>query len=195
MIRFRDKDYKRLRRIQAEGAPEFSEIALFQIPKEASFDPTEPWRIELLVGRETGPTSKAFTTFDLNYRLPARFLKVEEQPRVSEVETPHQETQGPATVAAARYGDGPPLWQRLWQQKRAEVFILGLSVAFLTGINWLSCRDVRSGRNEALHSLTGLAEPAVRRAARRILGHSYGNIEVIGSALSPLKQREFSSAS
>ena len=149
-IRFRDKDYKRLRRIQAEGAPDFSEIALFQIPKKASFDPTEPWRIELLVGRETGPTSKAFTTFDLDYRLPARFLKVEEQPRVNEVETPRQEAQGTATVAAARYGDGPPLWQRLWQQKRTEVFILGLSVVFLTGIfffqDWLVKRPVLTDR-------------------------------------------------
>jgi NosR/NirI family transcriptional regulator, nitrous oxide reductase regulator len=149
-IRFRDKDYKRLRRIEAAGAPEFSEVALFSIPKKASFDPTEPWRIELLVGRETGPTSKAFTTFDLNYTLPARFLKVEEQPRLSEAETPSQGAQGPQTVAAARYVDGPPLWQRLWQQKRVEVFLLGLSVIFLTGIfffqDWLVKRPVLTDR-------------------------------------------------
>ena len=74
-FRFHDRNYKRLRKVAASGAPDFSEVALFTIPRPEDFDPAEPWRIELLVGRATGPTSKAFLTFDLGYRLPQRYLK------------------------------------------------------------------------------------------------------------------------
>lgn len=139
-IRFRDKNYKRLREVAAEGAPDFQEIALFTIPKGADFDPTEPWRVELLVGRQTGPTSKAFTTFDLDYSLPQRFLKIIPAASDQSAQT------GPLLAEAG--GDrfepapsGPPLWQRLWQQKRIQIVVLVLSLTVLTAIfffqDWL----------------------------------------------------------
>ncbi|MCG8360087.1 MAG: FMN-binding protein, partial [Kiloniellales bacterium] len=64
-IRFRDRDHKRLGSIAAAGAPDLPDVDLFRIPEKAIFEPTEAWRVELLVGRETGPTSKAYLTFDL----------------------------------------------------------------------------------------------------------------------------------
>ena len=53
-IRFRDRDHQRLGDIAAAGNPGFPEIALFTIPATESFDPTEPWRLKLLVQREIG---------------------------------------------------------------------------------------------------------------------------------------------
>ncbi len=139
-IRFRDKDYKRLRKVASEGAPDFSEVALFTIPKGAAFDPAEPWRIELLVGRETGPTSKAFTTFDLNYSLPERFLKV--MPPVAQLSPQAPPSQAMITEGRVKMErSGPPLWHRLWQQKRIEIAVLVVSLLVLTGVfffqDWL----------------------------------------------------------
>ncbi len=48
-IRFRDRDHIRLGSLEAEGAPPFPEIALFVLPADFKFDPTEPWVLQLLV--------------------------------------------------------------------------------------------------------------------------------------------------
>ena len=69
-VRFRDRMHKRLVAVAAEGAPDFIETDLFKIPADAGFDPTKPFRIQLLVQREVGPIEKVFTTFDLGYQLP-----------------------------------------------------------------------------------------------------------------------------
>lgn len=135
-IRFRDKDYKRLGRVAADGAPKFTEVALFKIPKGAEFDPAEPWRIELLVGRATGPTAKAFLTFDLSYRVPQHYLKITQ---------PAPTASAPAPSAAVASGSSdPPLWPRLWRQKRVEVVILAVGLLILTMIfffqDWLAQR-------------------------------------------------------
>jgi transcriptional regulator of nitric oxide reductase len=42
-IRFRDRDHTRLGNLEAEGAPDFPEIALFAVPPEFTLDPTAPW--------------------------------------------------------------------------------------------------------------------------------------------------------
>ena len=53
------------------------EIALFVVPPEFALDPTEPWQLQLMVQRATGAREKAFLTFDLDYTLPERYLKLE----------------------------------------------------------------------------------------------------------------------
>ena len=132
-VRFRDRQHKRLRRIAAAGAPRLKEVDLFRIPAEMAFDPAAPWRLELLVQRATGPTSKAFLTFDLGYSPPQKYFKIEatgrqEAPSTSEATTPET--------------DGPPLWQTLWRQKTVQVVVLLAALAFLTLIffwqNWLA---------------------------------------------------------
>jgi len=134
-IRFRDKQYKRLRQVAAANAPAFDEVALFTIPKSAAFEATEPWRIELLVGRATGPTSKAFLTFDLAYRLPDRHLKTAAAQSSVPADRPVEAEPAPDQLEA-------PLWQRLWHAKTAEVVILLAALGFLTVIfffqDWLA---------------------------------------------------------
>lgn len=122
-VRFHDRDHKRLRAVGAAGAPNFKEVDLFYIPEGSVFDPAEPWRLELLVARATGPTRKAYLTFDLGYTPPDKYLK----------------TVAPLAPVAAAEGeialgaDGePPLWQRLWIQKTWQVAILVVAISILT---------------------------------------------------------------
>lgn len=133
-IRFRDKNYKRLRRVAAQGAPKFPEVALYRLPKGASFNPSEPWRIELLVGRATGPTDKAFLTFDLGYRLPDKYMRAIPVEPVAAPVLAKKTTVGGISLA-------PPIWQRLWRQKTIEVIILAVALFVLTLIfffqDWL----------------------------------------------------------
>ena len=72
------RDHRRIADIMAEGAPRFREIGVFTLPE--GFDPTVPWRLELLVQREISARDKSFTTFDLGYSLPARFLEEVQAP-------------------------------------------------------------------------------------------------------------------
>lgn len=123
-IRFRDRGHKRLRQVYAEGAPAFREIGLFRTPSEVKFDPASPWRLQLLVPRAVGPLDKVFTSFELAYRLPDRFVK-------TEAIVPPKEPAQPLAAAAT----GRPkseLWKRIWQQKTAQVVILCAAIAFLT---------------------------------------------------------------
>ena len=122
--RFRDRDHKRLRRVTAEGAPDFVDVDLFRIPKGQSLDPVEPWRVELLVGRDIGPTDKAFLTFALDYRVPDRFLLIEA------VETPAEDS-------ALELTEAPPLWQTLWRDKAWQVVVLAIALAVLILIFFL----------------------------------------------------------
>lgn len=138
-IRFNDKMYHRLRNVAAIGAPEFPEIGLFTIPKNANFDPTVPWRIELLVGRPTGPTDKAFLTFNLPYELPAQFIKAPQPEHVAEAEP---STDQVSETALENGPSGPPLWERLWRQKVGQIAlvcaaILALTIIFFTQ-DWLT---------------------------------------------------------
>jgi NosR/NirI family nitrous oxide reductase transcriptional regulator len=153
--RFRDKNQKRLAAVKAEGAPDFAETDLFYLPADGQFDPTQPWRVELLVGRRTGATSKAFETFDLGYQLPDRFMKIDA------TASPATESAGNADRASdparrnatepdipsiseflSSFGKpGTPLWQRMWQGKTVEIIILLVAIVFLTLIfffqSWL----------------------------------------------------------
>ena len=74
-VRFRDRMHKRIVSLAAEGAPAFTEADLFKIPADSGFDPSKPFRIQLLVQREVGPIEKLFTTFDPGYQLPEKYLR------------------------------------------------------------------------------------------------------------------------
>ena len=135
-IRFRDRYHKRLRKVAAAGAPKLKEVDLFRIPADLAFDPAAPWRLELLVHRATGPTTKAFLTFDLGYNPPDKYFKVE-----AAADGPASEQ--PAKPASAG-PDGRPLWQKLWDRKVVEIAILVTALVLLTLIfffqNWLAKR-------------------------------------------------------
>ncbi len=139
-IRFHDNYHKRLRRVAAEGAPEFKEVGLFRTPAELQFDAAAPWKLELLVGRNIGPTKKTFLTFDLAYDPPHRYLSF------SEVETPVSEE----AEAAGQVQAVEPIWKKMWQLKLAEIVVLGVALAVLTFVfffqDWLVKRPVLADR-------------------------------------------------
>ena len=156
-VRFRDRDHKRLGGVEAAHAPAFDEAGLFVLPEDMAFDPTQPWRIELLVHRAVGALEKDFLTYDLLYELPERYVE-----RVVEHRPPAERAAGrgaraPAASAplpsAGPVADGlaalapaveEPLWQRVWRDRIVDVSVLAAALIALTGIfffqNWFSRR-------------------------------------------------------
>ena len=117
-VRFRDKMHKRLGAVAAEGAPEFTETDLFKIPADVGFDPTKPFRIQLLVHREVGPIEKVFTTFDLGYQLPEKYLRAVAPPPAAEVPDAVAEVTTQDETAAHQ-----ALWKRIWADKQLEIAV------------------------------------------------------------------------
>ncbi|MBF0283264.1 MAG: regulatory protein NosR [Magnetococcales bacterium] len=142
---FRDQHYRRLG-LLATGMPEFTEVGLFKIPPNASFDPARPWALELLASRPLGPIEKAYTSFMLDFTLPERFL----------VRTPPPVPAAAPAAAGASLStlepesDQPPLWERIWQDRMGDVLVLSVSLAMLTMIfffqEWLVTRPVLVNR-------------------------------------------------
>lgn len=140
-IRFRDKMHKRMGGVAAAGAPDFPEVGLFMLPDNAEFDPAEPWRLQLLVQRAIAALDKVFVTFDLGYQPPDRYLKTEHPApaaAVSESADPAAATHDAAIRAAgaaeAEEAAETPLWQRIWQNRHADVAILSAAILLLTTI-------------------------------------------------------------
>ncbi len=133
-MRFRDRDHTRLGNLEA-GAPNFPEIALFVLPAEFAFDPTEPWVLQLLVQRVVGAKDKAWLTFDLGYTLPDGYIKREPaapappeaaassaaSPEAVPAAAPHK----PATGFAA---EDDPLWMQIW---RGNIVKISTTIAAL----------------------------------------------------------------
>jgi NosR/NirI family transcriptional regulator, nitrous oxide reductase regulator len=112
-VRFRDREHRRVGDIAAAGAPRLGEMDLFKIPADAGFDPTAPWRLQLLVGRDVAAIERVFTTFDLPWQPPERFLRpiaAEPVPELAAMASAEEEQ-------AARTA----LWQRIWHDKRFEI--------------------------------------------------------------------------
>ena len=134
-VRFRDRDHRRMGPIAAEGAPDFAERDLFRIPADAGFDPTRPFRLQLLVQREVAAIEKVFTTFELGYQLPARY------PRA---------VAPPAPVAQVEDGDEAQaqsaLWKRIWEDKTLEIVGLSVMLAILTLAFFFQMQLTRSDR-------------------------------------------------
>lgn len=137
-VRFHDRMHKRVVAVQAEGAPEFTEADLFKIPADVGFDPTKPFRLQLLVHREVGPIEKVFTTFDLGYQLPEKYLRAVAPPPVPEAAA-EVATQDEAAAQAA-------LWKRIWQDKRPQIVVTGAMLAVLTLVFFFQSLATRNAR-------------------------------------------------
>ncbi|MBX6367353.1 MAG: regulatory protein NosR [Rhodospirillales bacterium] len=150
-IRFRDRNHRRLGDLAADGAPSFREIGLFVAPEDSGFDPTEPWRLQLLVQRAIGARDKAFITFDLGYALPDKYVRTE-QPAAVVASTPAPPAAASPAPPAAAPGasaaepEEEPLWQRIWRSKTASIAVLVVALGILTAIfffqDWLVRRPV-----------------------------------------------------
>ena len=133
-IRFRDRDHTRLGNLEAEGAPDFSEIALFTVPPEFALDPTEPWMLQLLVQRVVATREKAWLTFDLGYTLPGAYMKTEPAPPVLQQAATSPAAPSAAPAAASRdtktsfAAEDEPLWMKIW---RGNVVKISTTIAAL----------------------------------------------------------------
>ncbi len=132
-ISFTDADHTLVERITAKDAPELREIGVFRIPAAQGFDATAPWRLELVVERDTGgPVLLA-----LDYNLPKEYVS------------------RPAGVAGSRApalsaSDGDALWQEIWYKRRGEVAILVTMLLVLTGV--LFFHDLLVRNTELYHT-------------------------------------------
>ncbi|MET4214391.1 NosR/NirI family nitrous oxide reductase transcriptional regulator [Bradyrhizobium sp. LA2.1] len=154
-IRFRDRDHTRLGSLEAQGAPDFPEIALFVVPAEFNFDPTEPWTLQLLVQRVVGAREKAWVTFELGYTLPDVYVKREpvkpaaQQSAAAPAKTPD----GAPVLAAERHGtatppaaEDEPLWMKIWRGNIVKIGTTALALGALTLIFFFQNQLVRRPR-------------------------------------------------
>lgn len=103
--------HRRLDRLAAQGAPEWRELALFDLPRGSGFDPARPFRLQVRVDG-VGPGGETVSTFlEVPYELAARYRQ-------------------PAETEAA--GSGLPDWREIWWERRFEVGTLVLALFVLT---------------------------------------------------------------
>ncbi len=138
-VRFRDRQHNRVGAIAAAGAPSFAELDLFRIPADSGFDPTKPWRLQLLVQRAIGPLEKAFLTFDLPYTLPEKYLRPVSGP------APAAESQ-PADVSDDELAAKAQLWQRIWRDRKFAIGTLAAALSVLTAFFFFQMPLTRSER-------------------------------------------------
>lgn len=134
-IRFRDRDHTRLGDLAAEGAPDFPEVALFTVPPEFAFDPTEPWVLQLLVQRVVGTRDKAWLTFDLGYTLPDSYMKHEPAALVRQPATPAASAPPVAASAGAAtfsVDEDEPLWMKIWRDNIVKISTTIVALGALT---------------------------------------------------------------
>jgi len=133
-VRFHDRQQRRLGEVAAEGAPTFTELDIFKIPADAEFDPTKPWRIQLLAQRVVGPVEKTFLTFDLGYNIPPHYLTALAPPVVAVAETEED-----AEARAA-------LWKRIWESKTFEIGVLVAMLTVLTAVFFFQVQATKHAR-------------------------------------------------
>ena len=138
-VRFRDRGHRRMGQIEADDAPEFTERDLFKIPADSGFDPTLPFRIQLLVHREVAAIEKVFTTFELGYQLPPQYQrKTAPDPAL---QAPLSQSQDLAEEDAQS-----ALWKRIWEDKTAEIIGLLVMLTVLTLVFFFQHFFTRSAR-------------------------------------------------
>ena len=131
-VRFRDRGHKRIGDIRAKNAPRLREIGLFEVPESVPFDPAAPWRLQLLVPRAIGALDKVFTTFDLRYIPPDRYLK-QESPPPPPAQARAETAPGTDTQEVSE-DEGKPLWMRIWRGRIVDIAVLVFALGVLTAI-------------------------------------------------------------
>lgn len=111
-IIFRDSDFFQLNDIYIEGAPDFSETAVFIIRDKFELDIGLPWQMELLVRRQLGALDSVFTRFFGDYNALEKYIDRPIQPVYIE-EVPEA------------------LWVSVWQNKKFQIVVLTISLVML----------------------------------------------------------------
>ena len=114
--RFTKEQHRLIEKLQVKGGPKFREMGIFVVPAHKGFDPTAPWRLELIVTRDTEDGQTVQAKFPLTYQVPDRFIVRPERSGISD---------GSLTSAldeAALVGDG--VWLQVWQNRLGEIAVL-----------------------------------------------------------------------
>lgn len=74
-IRLTREMHRSFERIAAEGAPELRERAVFVVPHSSGFDPTRPWRLQVLATRTNSDGEVATSLVDATYEIPAMYVR------------------------------------------------------------------------------------------------------------------------
>lgn len=119
IISFRDLDFYRLSDVYAAGMPDFTEMGIFIIRPQYTFDSGSDWTLELLVRRQTGPISSIFTSFELPYQIPEAYIQ---RPALT------------ASEQAAIDEASRPLWLNIWYQKTFQIVVLSIGLVVLLAI-------------------------------------------------------------
>lgn len=109
-VSFHDRDHIRLGDLALEGAPSLAERDIFIVREEAGFDPGQPWQLELLVRRASGPLDTEFSRFSADYSVPETYI---ERPEALVEE---------------------PIWVQVWRDKAFQIVVLSAGLLVLTGI-------------------------------------------------------------
>jgi len=115
-IRLDHARYRNVEALAASDAPALREIGVFAITADSGFDPLTPWRLELLVERETAQGATVQATFALEYDLPSRYRRVE----------------GAADLGAPTSDE--PLWVSMWQRRVGAIVGMVAMLTVLTAI-------------------------------------------------------------
>ena len=137
-IPLRVDQHKELPFIHAKERPDLKEISLFFFTPDVVFDPTQPWRLELLMegaGNGNAPGSVRFT---LPYQVPDRFIMEPLTKTVSDIAIQEK------LELAAQGID----WRKVWRSHPEQISILFSTLIVLTII--LSFQD-GIARRKRLH--------------------------------------------
>jgi polyferredoxin len=116
-IRLTREMHRRIDRLRIANAPELREKSLFIIPESTGFEPTRPWRLELLAASNNGAADGRFVIFPVSYEIPPVYLR--------------------QTAGASEPGSGLddlPLWQRRWLDSIWPVSILAIALTMLLAL-------------------------------------------------------------
>lgn len=126
-VSFHDSDHIRLGNLALDEAPSMAERDIFIVREEAGFDPGQPWQLELLVRRASGPLDTEFSRFTADYSVPEAYIERPE-PLVEE-----------------------PIWVQVWRDKVFQIAVLAAGLLVLTCI--MLFQDVLARRPRLLNPL------------------------------------------
>lgn len=148
----------------SDGIRGMQEAGLFVLPAGSGFDPSKPWRLELLVNSQDGAVT---LPFGLDYKLPDLQVLVGLDDTISEQRTkpaaaapsgvtdrkPDAPSPAAAPLAISDEADDAgvaPAWAEAWHDNRANVAILAALLSVLTLIFVFQARLARSRRAHRL---------------------------------------------
>ncbi|MFD3191483.1 4Fe-4S binding protein [Sedimentitalea sp. HM32M-2] len=134
-VRWNDKQHRRLRTLATPDSPSFTELDIYRIPADSGFEPTEPFRVQLLTQRAVGAVEKTFLTFDLAYALPNSYML----PVAAAAPTVIEDATAEAAAKTA-------LWQRIWRDRVAEIVGLSAMLLVLTGVFFFQFQATANAR-------------------------------------------------